>query len=57
MGDVRAKIHQFIHFMTPKTGIKDKGHPNDLSMQASKLVWTTRKTSPFRNSIVGLSGS
>jgi len=36
MWDVRPKRHQFSHFITPKTIIKDKGHPNDLSMQAQR---------------------
>jgi len=36
MGAVRPKRHQFSHFITPKTSIKDKGHPNDLSIQAQK---------------------
>jgi hypothetical protein len=36
MGDVGPKRHKFSHFITPKTSIKDKGHPNDLSMQAQK---------------------
>jgi hypothetical protein len=36
MGNGRPKRHKFSHFITPKTSTKDKGHRNDLSMQAQK---------------------